>query len=462
MFADPFVMLLAGDFAAVPGKIELTVLLTRVMMPFLILVALAAAAMGMLNSVDRYFVPALAPAVFNVFSILTTIALVPVLTSTGLPVILSVAIGVLVGGLGQFVVQVPSLYREGYRYSRCLDPSEPRLREVLLLMGPGTLGLAATQINMFVNTWLATGEGTGAVSWLAYAYRLMYLPLGLFGVSIATASMPAIARRAAEGDVAGLRKTLSSGIAMMLTLNVPATLGLIVLSHPIVALLFERGRFTAADTAGNRERRDVLCDRSHRLLDREGRDADVLRARRQPDAGRVERHDRARQRSAQHRVRALARLSRPGAGHVVDGAPQCRGADADPPESARRHQRWPARQRAGEARGREHGDGGRGMDRRAPAARCALPGHDLLVTDRSRWRLDRRGARSPRRRVHGCSACRSSTSWWTALPGAFDVWGLLSRRKSEAPIERFGPCGTIAGRWRGIPPACDISSAPAA
>jgi putative peptidoglycan lipid II flippase len=249
LFAQPFVMLLAGDFAAVPGKIELTVLLTRVMMPFLILVALAAAAMGMLNSVDRYVVPALAPAIFNIFSILTTIALVPVLASTGLPVILSVAIGVLVGGLGQFAVQVPSLYREGYRYEPRLDPSEPRLREVLLLMGPGTIGLAATQINMFVNTWLATGEGTGAVSWLAYAYRLVYLPLGLFGVSIATASMPAIARRAAKGDVAGLRKTLSSGVAMMLTLNVPATLGLIALSHPIVALLFERGRFTAADTA---------------------------------------------------------------------------------------------------------------------------------------------------------------------------------------------------------------------
>jgi putative peptidoglycan lipid II flippase len=249
LFAHPFVMLLAGDFAAVPGKIELTVLLTRVMMPMLMLVALAAAAMGMLNSVDRYVVPALAPAVFNVLSILATIALVPVFAGMGLPVILSVAIGVLVGGFGQFMVQVPSLYREGYHYEARLDPSEPRLREVLLLMGPGTLGLAATQINMFVNTWLATGEGTGAVSWLAYAYRLMYLPLGLFGVSIATASMPSIARRAAEGDVAGLRKMLASGIAMMLTLNLPATFGLIVLSHPIVALLFERGRFTPGDSA---------------------------------------------------------------------------------------------------------------------------------------------------------------------------------------------------------------------
>ena len=257
IFAHPFVMLLAGDFAAVPGKIELTVVLTRVMMPMLMLVALAAAAMGMLNSLDRYFVPALAPAVFNVFSIVTTIALVPVLTATGLPIILSVAIGVLVGGFGQLAVQMPALYREGFRYQPHLDPSEPRLREVLLLMGPGTLGLAATQINMFVNTWLATGEGIGAVSWLAYAYRLMYLPLGIFGVSIATASMPAIARRAAEGDLGALRKTLSSGIAMMLALNLPATLGLIVLSHPIVALLFERGRFTPSDTTATANA--VMC-----------------------------------------------------------------------------------------------------------------------------------------------------------------------------------------------------------
>ncbi len=248
VFANPFVMLLAGDFAAVPGKVELTVLLARVLMPMLVLVALAAAAMGMLNSLDRYFVPALAPAVFNGLSIVTTIALVPVLPAFGLPVILSVAIGVLVGGVGQVAIQMPTLYREGFRYEPHLDPSEPRLREVLLLMGPGTVGLAAIQINVFVNTWLATGEGTGAVSWLSYAFRLIYLPLGLFGASIATASMPTIARRAAEGDLASLRKTLSSGIAMMLTLNVPASLGLIVLAHPIVALLFERGQFTADDT----------------------------------------------------------------------------------------------------------------------------------------------------------------------------------------------------------------------
>jgi putative peptidoglycan lipid II flippase len=118
---------------------------------------------------------------------------------------------------------------------------------VLRLMGPGTLGLAAVQINVFVNTYLATSQ-QGAVSWLSVAFRLMYLPIGLFGVSIATAALPEIARRANEGDLAGMRRSISGALRLMLMLNVPATVGLIALAQPIVALLLQRGRFTAADT----------------------------------------------------------------------------------------------------------------------------------------------------------------------------------------------------------------------
>jgi putative peptidoglycan lipid II flippase len=129
-----------------------------------------------------------------------------------------------------------------------VDLRDPALRQVLILMGPGTLGLAATQINVFVNTVLATGEGTGAVSWLNYAFRLMYLPLGIVGVSIATAAIPSISRHAARNDPASMRRDVSNGLAMMLLLNLPATAGLIVLSTPIVAVLFERGAFTADDT----------------------------------------------------------------------------------------------------------------------------------------------------------------------------------------------------------------------
>lgn len=247
--AEPLVAVLAGSFADVPGKFELTVRLTRIMLPFLMFASLAAACMGMLNALDRYLVPALAPAVFNIASIATTLTAIPVLAWLGLPLIYAMAVGVIAGGLGQVLIQWPSLRREGFRHAAVLDPAEPGLRQVLLLMGPGTIGLAATQVNIFINTWLATGEGPGAVSWLSYAFRLMYLPLGIFGVAIATASLPAIARRAADGDLAGMRATVSSGLALTLALTVPATVGLMVLAGPIVALLFERGEFTASDTA---------------------------------------------------------------------------------------------------------------------------------------------------------------------------------------------------------------------
>jgi putative peptidoglycan lipid II flippase len=249
VFAQPIVFAFAGQFANVPGKLELTVALTRTMLPFLMLVALAAAAMGMANSLRHFFVPALSPAMFNVGSIVCVLALAPVMPRFGLEPITAMAVGVLVGGTGQLLVQWPVLHREGYRHRFVLDPRDPGLREVLLLMGPGAIGLAATQVNVFVNTVLATGQGTGAVSWLNYAFRLMYLPLGLFGVSLATAAMPTISQHAARDDVEAVRQEVANGLAMTLLLNVPATFGLIVLARPIVALLFERGAFTADDTS---------------------------------------------------------------------------------------------------------------------------------------------------------------------------------------------------------------------
>lgn len=248
VFADPLTRLFAADYAAVPGKLELTITLTRIMFPFLTLVAVAVAAMGMLNSLRHFFVPALSPALFNVGAIIGAVAFVPLAPSLGLHPAGGLALGTLLGGLLQAAVQWPSLAREGFRFRFRVDTSDPALREILVLMLPGTVGLAAVQINQFVNTVLATGEGTGAVSWLDYAFRLMYLPIGLFGVSIATAAVPTIATYAARDDVAGIRRTVSSGLRLMYALNVPATVGLIALASPIVALIFERGSFTAADT----------------------------------------------------------------------------------------------------------------------------------------------------------------------------------------------------------------------
>lgn len=249
VFARPLVLLFASDYSAVPGKIDLTVQLTRVIFPFLTLVAVAAACMGMLNSLNRFFVPALSPVMFNIATIACAVTLVPVMPHVGLTPIMAIAIGALVGGVGQVALQWPALHREGFRYRLALDPGDQGLRDVLRMMGPGMLGLAAVQINLFVNTVLATSQGTGAVSWLDYAFRLMYMPIGLFGVSIATAALPTLSRQAAEGQIANMRETVSSGLRMMLMLNVPATAGLIALAWPIIALLYEHGNFTRGDTA---------------------------------------------------------------------------------------------------------------------------------------------------------------------------------------------------------------------
>ena len=249
IFAHTIVAAFAPDYAAVPGKLELTTMLLRIMLPFIGAVAVSVAMMGMLNSLHRFFVPALAPAMFNVATVAAAFAIVPWMPRLGWPPIAGIAIGTLLGGAGQVLIQWPALRREGWRYRPVFDLRDQGLREILATIAPGTLGLAAVQVNVFINTVLATGEGTGAVSWLNYAFRLMYLPIGLFGISIATAALPDIARHAVAADAGAMRRTISSGLRMMLMLNVPATVGLIVLARPIVSLLLERGRFTPADTA---------------------------------------------------------------------------------------------------------------------------------------------------------------------------------------------------------------------
>lgn len=247
--AGPLITFLASDYASVPGKLELTALLTKITLPFLTFIAIAAAFMGMLNSLQRFFIPALSPAMFNISTIFCAFALVPVMSKFGLAPITAIAIGTLVGGLGQLVIQWPALRKEGYRYRPVLNLGDQPLRDVLILMGPGILGVAATQVNLLVNLILATGEGTGAVSWLNYSFRLIYLPIGLFGVSIATVALPVISKHAALEKLSNVRSTVSNGLRLMLVLNIPAAVGLIVIALPIVQLIFERGNFTPSDTA---------------------------------------------------------------------------------------------------------------------------------------------------------------------------------------------------------------------
>nr|AHZ45627.1 virulence factor MviN [uncultured bacterium] len=250
LLAGPLTRWIAPEYAEVAGKLELTTLLTQVMFPFLVLIAVAVACMGMLNSLRAFFVPALAPAMFNVACIASAFAIVPFMPALGWDPILGLAIGTLLGGLGQVVLQWPALRRQGFRFRPRFDFGDPRFREIIRLMIPGTMGLAAAQVNQLVNVYLATSEGEGAVTYLGFAFRLMYLPIGIFGVSIATAAIPGITRHAADDDLVGVRADVSQALRMMLVLNVPAALGLIALARPIVELLVEYGRVSPENTAG--------------------------------------------------------------------------------------------------------------------------------------------------------------------------------------------------------------------
>jgi putative peptidoglycan lipid II flippase len=248
VFAPEITGWIAPNYANIPGKLELTTDLTRLMLPFLTTLAVATAMMGMLNSLRRFFVPSLSPAMFNVASIFSAFALVPLMPRFGLEPIVAIAIGTLLGGLGQIALQWPALRAEGFRYQPIVSFRDPTVREILRLMAPATIGVAAVQINVTVNTFLAQSQEQGAVTWLGFAFRLMYLPIGLFGVSIATASIPDISRQAALEDLASVRATVSRAFRMMLMLNVPATIGLMVLAEPIVAMIYERRAFLPADT----------------------------------------------------------------------------------------------------------------------------------------------------------------------------------------------------------------------
>ena len=259
-FAAPaIVQLLAGGFGAVPGKLSLTVQLTRIMLPFLPAVALAAVAMGMLNARGVFGVPALAPALLNVGMIVFGLALIPVCEALGQPPIVAMAWGVLLGGVLQFAIQMPSLTRLGFPAAPEFPARHPGVARVASLMLPATVGLAATQVNLAVSTMIAASLREGSVSWLYYAFRLMQLPIGVFGVALATVAMPALSRAAVAQDLPALRRTLSATVRLVCLLTIPSALFLAVMAGPLNALLFEHGRFTASDTAMCAEALVMYC-----------------------------------------------------------------------------------------------------------------------------------------------------------------------------------------------------------
>lgn len=255
IFSPQLVRLLAPDFLRVPGKYELAVALTRTMFPFLLLVALAAQAMGILNACNQFGVPALSSTFFNVgsvgFGLLIGMVAGP---HIGISAIEGMSWGVLFGGALQLAWQLPALYRQGFRFRPMLDWSHPGLRRVLSLMGPAILGNAAVQINIVVNTVLAAGiedpvRGyNGPVGWLGYSFRFMQLPLGLFGVAIAAATLTSISRSVSEGKMDEFRRTLSRSLGLVFLLTIPSSVGLAILGKSMIGAIYQGGSFQLYDT----------------------------------------------------------------------------------------------------------------------------------------------------------------------------------------------------------------------
>ena len=235
--------------AIAPGFTSDPAHLTRVMFPYLLLVGLAALGMGALNAENRFFAGAFGPAVSNI----GMIAGVLLLARHVDPPILALAIGVLAGGVGQLLVQMPDLARAGLLLDPSWEPRHPALVRMARLLAPAVFGLAAVQVMVFLNTLLASLLPAGSISFLYYADRVMEFPLGVFGIALASAALPAMSRQAAAGDTRALAGTLNFALRLAVYICIPATIGLLVLRAPITRVLFERGRFTSADTVATAE-----------------------------------------------------------------------------------------------------------------------------------------------------------------------------------------------------------------
>jgi len=230
---------IAPGFTDDAAQADLAVLLT-----YLPLVGLAALAMGVLQIHGHFFAASIGPAVVNV----GMIAGVVLFARHVQPPILALAIGVLIGGVAQLAVQIPSLIRCHLLVGPAHDLRHPALGRVTRLLLPAAFGLAAVQVSVFVNTLLASLLPPGSISFLYYADRVMEFPLGVFGIALASASLPTMARQAAQGDHRGLAATLNFSLRLGFYVAVPATVGLVMLRTPITRVLFERGQFTAPDT----------------------------------------------------------------------------------------------------------------------------------------------------------------------------------------------------------------------
>lgn len=249
VFAPQVVRVMTDQaFTVDPEKFELTVTMVRIMAPFLTLVSLAALFMGALNTLKMFFVPALAPALFNIVMIAFMVLLPPVLEGRGAHPALALAIGVLAGGLAQMLLQVPLLFKKNFGPTGKWSFKNEWSGMILNRIGIGTIGIAATQINILITTYLATGTQVGAVSWLTYAFRLFQFPVGILSVSIAGSNLVHFSELWKRGEEAEAKDTLRTSYIFSWAVIIPAFALMMGLNHQTVHLVFERGAFNSQDT----------------------------------------------------------------------------------------------------------------------------------------------------------------------------------------------------------------------
>ncbi|MEE8349456.1 MAG: murein biosynthesis integral membrane protein MurJ [Acidobacteriota bacterium] len=247
--AEPLVYVLAAGFAEVPGKLEITSNLVRILSPFLMLVAMASVGMAILNTFNHFFLPALAPALFNLAVIGGGLVLAPQFERWGILPIYAMGVGALLGGVLQYLVQLPLMRQHGFRFQFRLAWRHEGLRKIGRLIAPAIMGVSAVQINVLVNTQIASFlQENGPVSWLSYAFRIIYLPIGLFGVAVGVVNLRDVSVFAARESWDELKETVANSIKLISIMAVPSSVGLIILAGPIVEVLFERGGFTSTDT----------------------------------------------------------------------------------------------------------------------------------------------------------------------------------------------------------------------
>lgn len=239
------VRVIAPGFYEDPAKFDLTVSLNRIMFPYIFFISLVALASGVLNSMGYFAAPAAAPVVLN----LTMIASVAVLCAFfGFEPYYALAWGVVSAGILQLALQIPFMERAGVRIRADFNFRNPALKRIGVLFVPAAIGGAVYQVNILVGTVLASLLPSGSVSWLYYADRLVELPLGVFAIALGTAVLPSMSRQASREDMEGLRQSLSYALRVIAFFTIPASVGLILLREPIIAILFQRGLFQYVDT----------------------------------------------------------------------------------------------------------------------------------------------------------------------------------------------------------------------